>query len=177
MKLKLIGGVIIAVNLSACATITKGKTNEVQITSTPSDANVTITEIANRYDGAQCVTPCTARLNRKGSYETTVSKAGFTSYETILVPKFSGSGGTALAGNLLVGGVIGAGIDAATGATKDLSPNPLNVTLSPTGQDSFATDKEGNKVVPKGERPANAETTSDTATPSDAEATEAVDNS
>lgn len=174
MKLKLIGGVLLAVNLSACATITKGKTNEVEITSTPSEANVSITEIANRYDGAECVTPCTARLNRKGSYQTTVSKDGYTSFSTTLVPKFSGSGGTALAGNLLVGGVIGAGIDAATGATKDLSPNPLNVTLSPTGQDSFATDKKGNKVVPKGERPASAETTSETATTSDAEA---ADNS
>jgi hypothetical protein len=34
-----------------------------------------------------------------------------------------------MAGNVLVGGLIGAGVDVATGAMLDLSPNPVNVTL------------------------------------------------
>jgi hypothetical protein len=34
-----------------------------------------------------------------------------------------------MAGNVLFGGIIGAGVDAATGATKGLKPNPLNVKL------------------------------------------------
>ena len=39
------------------------------------------------------------------------------------------SGGAALAGNVLVGGIIGLGVDAATGASKELTPNPVRVTL------------------------------------------------
>ena len=39
------------------------------------------------------------------------------------------SGGAALAGNVLVGGIIGLGVDAATGASKELTPNPVSVTL------------------------------------------------
>jgi hypothetical protein len=34
-----------------------------------------------------------------------------------------------MAGNVLVGGLIGVGVDAASGATKELKPNPLAVTL------------------------------------------------
>ncbi len=38
-----------------------------------------------------------------------------------------------MAGNVLVGGLIGAGVDAISGATKDLKPNPVNVRLVPIG--------------------------------------------
>ena len=41
----------------------------------------------------------------------------------------STSGGAAVAGNILVGGIIGLGVDAATGAGKELTPNPVQVTL------------------------------------------------
>jgi hypothetical protein len=36
-----------------------------------------------------------------------------------------------MAGNVILGGIIGAGIDAASGATKRLKPNPVVVTLTP----------------------------------------------
>ena len=36
-----------------------------------------------------------------------------------------------MAGNVLLGGVIGAGIDASTGAMHSHKPNPLRVTLNP----------------------------------------------
>lgn len=36
-----------------------------------------------------------------------------------------------MAGNVILGGLIGAGVDAATGATKDLKPNPIEVKLVP----------------------------------------------
>lgn len=38
-----------------------------------------------------------------------------------------------MAGNVLVGGIIGAGVDMGTGAMLDLVPNPINVALEPTG--------------------------------------------
>ena len=61
-------------------------------------------------------------------------------------PKLSASGGTAMAGNLLIGGIIGAGVDAATGASKDLTPNNLEVTLAPNGGTSYAMDKKGVRI-------------------------------
>lgn len=44
--------------------------------------------------------------------------------------KVSTGGGVAMAGNVLVGGILGAGIDAGTGAMLDLTPNPAHVDLS-----------------------------------------------
>ena len=39
------------------------------------------------------------------------------------------SGGAAVAGNVLVGGVVGLGVDAISGAAKELVPNPIKVNL------------------------------------------------
>ncbi|WP_246251740.1 hypothetical protein [Parasulfitobacter algicola] len=38
-------------------------------------------------------------------------------------------GAAGMAGNVLIGGVIGIGVDAATGATQNLEPNPVMVNL------------------------------------------------
>jgi len=121
----------------------------VSVTSAPPQANVLAKDITARYDGAARLTPCILRLDRKGTYETTVSEPGFTPFTTRLVPQFSRFGGIVLAGNLLLGDIIGAGVDAATGATKDPKPNPLHVTLSPMGSQSYAVDGNGNRVIPR----------------------------
>ena len=34
-----------------------------------------------------------------------------------------------MAGNVLIGGVIGLGVDMVTGASQDLTPNPVTVVL------------------------------------------------
>ena len=38
-------------------------------------------------------------------------------------------GSAGMAGNVILGGLIGAAVDANNGATQDLVPNPLRVTL------------------------------------------------
>ncbi|WP_233145023.1 hypothetical protein [Paracoccus yeei] len=43
--------------------------------------------------------------------------------------RVSGGGGAAMAGNVLVGGIIGAGVDAGTGAMLELVPNSVKVQL------------------------------------------------
>jgi hypothetical protein len=43
------------------------------------------------------------------------------------------SGAAGFAGNILAGGLIGMGVDAATGAAQDHKPNPVIVTLRPKG--------------------------------------------
>jgi hypothetical protein len=41
------------------------------------------------------------------------------------------SDGLRFAGNVLVGGLVGMGVDACTGAAQDHKPNPVSVTLQP----------------------------------------------
>ena len=39
------------------------------------------------------------------------------------------AGSAGMAGNIVLGGLIGAAVDAGTGAMKDLQPNPVSVKL------------------------------------------------
>jgi len=56
----------------------------------------------------------------------------------------SGNGAAGLARNILVGGVIGVGVDAVTGATLDHFPNPAVITLVPVD----AVGESTNAVMP-----------------------------
>ena len=47
----------------------------------------------------------------------------------------SGSGGAGFAGNLLLGGFVGMGVDAATGAAMDHKPNPIAIGAKPSSAD------------------------------------------
>lgn len=142
--------VAVSVSLSACATVTKGSNDTVKLTSNPSEASVLFEDTAEKLQPQSCQTPCEIELNRKRTYKTTVSKENYENFVVMMEPKISTSGGTAFAGNLLVGGLIGAGVDAATGAAKDLTPNNLDVTLAPTGGTSYATDKKGLRIESHG---------------------------
>lgn len=146
MKLKLIIALAASISLSACATVTKGSNDTVKMTSQPSQAKIVFDDTTLKYQPKSCFTPCEIELNRKRTYNATVSKAGYEDFMVVMVPKVSGSGGTAMAGNLLIGGIIGAGVDGLTGAMKDLTNNNLDVILAPTGGESYATDKDGQRV-------------------------------
>ncbi|MFC5385149.1 hypothetical protein ACFPLB_04115 [Aquamicrobium segne] len=52
----------------------------------------------------------------------------------------SGEGAAGLAGNVLIGGLIGVGVDAATGATLDHYPNPAHILLVPVESDAQSTN-------------------------------------
>ena len=91
MNIKLIAVACVALNISACATVTKGTNFDVAVSSAPSDAKVTFVNTENKYQGGTCVTPCFVKLNRKGTYKTTVEKAGYDSYEVMVFPKVSKS--------------------------------------------------------------------------------------
>ena len=69
-------------------------------------------------------------MSRKDSLVATFTKDGFAP-QTVNVPvRIAGEGAAGLAGNVLIGGVIGLGVDAATGASLEHFPNPVNVTLT-----------------------------------------------
>lgn len=116
--------VVMACSLAACATITRGTTDSWSVNSTPSGAAV------KTSTGFACdQTPCTFRMPRKSEFDVTVAKAGFKEWRGHVGTRMAGGGGAGFVGNAILGGVIGAGVDVASGAMLNLSPNPLNVVL------------------------------------------------
>jgi hypothetical protein len=68
---------------------------------------------------------------RSADITVTVTKEGYEPQVIPLTKEIPGSGAAGFAGNLLVGGLVGMGVDAATGAAQDHKPNPVIVTLQP----------------------------------------------
>ena len=65
--------------------------------------------------------------------------------------RFSGKGAAGMAGNVIVGGVIGVGVDAVSGATLDHYPNPVIFKLEPgTGTKKI---QPAPKALPKPSEP------------------------
>lgn len=122
--------------LSACASITRGTQETVKVYVSPADAL-----IASNI-GLSCNTsPCSLKVSRKTEFALTVSKEGYEK-QTILVTTGVAPGGVAgMAGNVVFGGVIGVGIDAATGATLGHKPNPVLVELVPLNPNNPKTPK------------------------------------
>lgn len=113
-----------ALSATACATVTRGSNTAWQVTSEPSGAKVETSH------GHQCpATPCSIKMKRKSEFTATLTKPGYRPATVTVTNKVSGAGGAGMAGNVLVGGIIGAGVDVATGAMLDLTPNPAHVTL------------------------------------------------
>lgn len=111
--------------LAGCATITRGTTDQVQLQSSPSEARATTSM------GQSCLTPCTLTMGRKDEFSVTFQKEGFEPQQVDVKTQVAGSGAAGFAGNILFGGVIGMGADAATGATLEHVPNPVRVDLLP----------------------------------------------
>jgi hypothetical protein len=112
--------------LAACATVTRGVHEKLTVTSDPSGAEVRLST------GEHGTTPTTfVKTRRTENFFVTVSKPGYIS-QTVKVESRSGAtGGTAMAGNAVAGGLIGLAVDANTGAFYSLYPNPVSVRLTP----------------------------------------------
>ena len=111
--------------LPACATVTRGTSQKYMIESTPAQAEVALST------GQKCITPCKLKLKRKHGFTATFNKAGYEPLKAQVKSKFSGGGAAAGAGNVLIGGIIGAAVDGSSGARNNLTPNPLRVKLVP----------------------------------------------
>jgi hypothetical protein len=103
----------------------RGTNQNFVVESSPSQANVKLST------GQTCVTPCTLRMKRKSEFVVTVSKDGYQTQEAHIHGVVKGGGAAGAAGNVLFGGIIGAGIDASNGSMMNLKPNPLTFTLAP----------------------------------------------
>jgi hypothetical protein len=115
--------IALALVLSSCATITRGTSQAFSVTSDPTASTVTFS------NGLSCTTPCSIEAKRKPGFSVTATKEGYKSVTTSVISSISGGGGAAMAGNIVLGGIIGGAVDASNGAMNELSPNPLHIVM------------------------------------------------
>lgn len=114
----------IAVLLAGCATITRGKQDVLEIQTTPSGAQV------QTSNGMSCgSTPCALKMDRRSELVVNITKKGCKPMAINVTHKTANAGAAGVAGNVLVGGIIGLAVDGATGASQDLVPNPVIANL------------------------------------------------
>jgi len=118
----------VAVVVGGCATIIRGTTSNVGFDSQPSGAEVRISS------GLGCVTPCSLVVKRNEEFIASFTKLGYVGQQIEVKTKVAGEGAAGFAGNIVAGGVIGMGVDAATGGALEHSPNPVVVVLQPEPQ-------------------------------------------
>lgn len=112
--------------LAGCASITRGTTNDVTVTTEPAGAVVTTS-----LNHSCPASPCTFKVGRKDEFVVTASKPGYENATMPVKTRIAGSGAAGFTGNVLVGGVIGMGVDAATGAALEHYPSPVVLALRP----------------------------------------------
>jgi len=110
--------------LSGCATVTRGSKDVLEITTTPAGAQV---QTSNGFSCSS--TPCAIKMPRRSEFVVDITSPGCKPMDVNVTHKTADGGAAGVAGNVLVGGIIGLGVDAATGASQDLVPNPVEVTL------------------------------------------------
>ena len=109
------------------ASVTRGTTQNISIASTPSGAQA---DIVGLEIPTQCITPCVVQAKRNADITVTISKEGYDPDH----PVDQGNNRKRrrrFRRQPLLGGVVGMGVDAATGAAQDHKPNPVIVTLQP----------------------------------------------
>jgi hypothetical protein len=114
--------------LCGCASATRGITEQISISSVPTGAEA---EVSGLENPTVCTTPCVVQAKRSADITISIKKEGYEPVQVPLTKDVAGNGAVGFAGNLLLGGVIGMGVDAATGAAMDHHPNPVIVTLKP----------------------------------------------
>jgi hypothetical protein len=108
--------------LTSCATIVKGSTDTIKITSIPPGAKV-----LNEGGEEIGVTPCDVQLTSKRAHKLSITSSGYTSRTVNIENNFS-IGYTI--GNLFSFSLLGILVDVASGSIYNLQPNEVNVTLS-----------------------------------------------
>jgi hypothetical protein len=165
-------GALSALFLCSCATVVRGTSETAEFESSPSGAAVTTESTSKDKLGPfNCVTPCELELKRKHTWRVDFALEGYKPVSGLLKPVLTGGGLAAGAGNALIGGLIGVGIDAGTGANLDLRPNPMIAELEPIDSPRMSRILDADPVT---DVPADAETPNDVA-PADAPAPAAAE--
>lgn len=110
--------------LSACATIVRGSSQDVEITSDPPNARV----IVNGQDRGE--TPTTLTLDTSNDYQITFERDGYSSETMNVTQDFTV--GWPIFGNLFSWGIIGMVVDIANGSAYKLKPEQVKTALEET---------------------------------------------
>lgn len=114
------------------------------IISEPPDAVITTSL------GPACAkSPCTLMIKRNQALTAYAEKPGYEKGSVEIKTKMSGKGAAGVAGNVLAGGLIGIGVDAATGAALDHYPNPATIILKPISISKAKTKQTARTKVVK----------------------------
>lgn len=141
---------IVAVGLlsTACASIVEGTTQKIALTTPPVDgAACTLTNPEGSWNATS---PAVVKVHKsKRDLVVTCHKDGFQDGTTNVVSHFNG----ATAGNIILGGVIGVGVDAATGANNNY-PDKVEVPMLATGTAPASTAPASAPAAPPPTQPA-----------------------
>ncbi|MBV9570723.1 MAG: hypothetical protein JO056_05735 [Alphaproteobacteria bacterium] len=107
----------LGIALSGCATIVDGTTQSVSVTTTPEGgASCALTNSQGTW---YVTSPGSTTVHKtKTDLDVTCNKAGYKAGHVMAVSHFTGK----TAGNLIFGGLVGAGVDAASGANFHYDP-------------------------------------------------------
>lgn len=115
---------LVGLQLSACASIVKGSSASVAV-STPPVSGATCT-LSSAEGSWQIVSPSSVTIPRsKNDVQVRCTKDGYQDAAAVIPSTFEGW----TVGNLIFGGIIGVGVDAATGAMNDY-PNAFQVPMT-----------------------------------------------
>lgn len=141
--------VMAALLLGGCATVARGTNELLAFETEPAGAQVQtvilpmcdgpcptgrpdfVGESDGPMPGPSCTTPCSVMVPRGRRINATVVKSGFAGQQVAVRPEVAGAGAIGIAGNVLVGGSLGAFTDLSSGAIYDLKPNPVRLVLVP----------------------------------------------
>jgi hypothetical protein len=135
----LVGSLIIVILIifSGCATIIHGTTQDLSITTDPSGADLNV-------DGQEHYkSPAKITMKRKDDHVIEVNMDGYQKETVNIKSVVSG----AVAGNIIAGGLIGWGIDAASGGQYRLVPENVDLRLRPAVSQAIATSKESSASI------------------------------
>jgi len=125
----------LGLSLTACETVTRGSEDAWVVETEPAGARVETT------NGHLCAsTPCAIKMKRKSEFTATITKPGYKAATVTVTHKTAGAGAAGVAGNVILGGVIGLGVDMCSGASQDLTPNPVKLKLEPEAQTTAAAN-------------------------------------
>jgi len=127
---RLLALLAVAGMLAGCASATRGWTEQIAVSSTPSGA---MASVAGNGDPIECVTPCAVTVRRNADITITMHKPGYETEVVTLTKEIAATGAAGFAGNLLLGGAVGIAVDAASGAPLEHKPNPVIVNMRPRG--------------------------------------------
>jgi hypothetical protein len=144
--MRIMGILALGVMLGGCASVTRGTTENISISSTPSGVEAVVNGLEVP---TTCMTPCSVVAKRNADISITFQKEGFESQTVQLTKEIPATGAAGFAGNIIAGGLVGMGVDAVTGAATDHKPNPVIVTMQPTAPAPPAPRKPRPKRAPE----------------------------